>query len=113
MDDFENIGPERDNLNLSAPVRQSLTHPKLVFGVEKKFFVLIVFIPVVTALAVESISAYLAAIIVIGIGLIVGRFLTKFDPYFIETAIAYLRHREFYGSGESPNYKSLNPKRKF
>ena len=113
MDDIENIGIFRDQIDLSAPVRLSLTKPKLVAGLERKLFGLIVFVPLIIALSLELLVGYIAGFIIFAIGWVGGRYLTKFDPYFFETAVHYLRHRSFYGYGESPSYHRRSTPGKF
>ena len=104
MQDIEKLDSFRDDIDLSFSVRKSLTKPKLVAGLERKLFGAIVFVPLIFALTLESLYGYIGAFIVFGMGWIAGRYLTRFDPFFFETMVAYLRHCDFYGYGESPSY---------
>ena len=109
----ENIGSDRDNIPLSAPVRASLCTPKLIAGLEKRLFIFTLFVPLLVALILESWAGYMAAAIVFTAGWAFGRYLTRFDAYFFETLTHYLRRRSFYGYGESPSYQSRLGRRAF
>ncbi len=106
------------------PVHKSITNRVLVAGVEKSYWLVIMFttaIPVVIDTQGVNIAA---SIIILVINLIIGRAMAEKDPYMFSIILRHIKHQEFYSGQEyyggqktfgfiRKKYKYLNQESRF